>query len=348
MRADKAYCMSSFLMLRTIADHEKTFREGIVPSFYECGHSRTPVRTSEELETVLRRQVEQVTGGGAAALALSGGIDSAILAKFMPKGSVAYTFRCWVPGVDVVDEVPQAQRYAAECGLEHRVVPVNWEDHVRYAPQLMKRKGAPIHSIEVQIHKAALQAKKDGFSTLIFGESADVNFGGHDGLLSRDWSLEEFIERYSYVQPHRVLRKPRMITAPFAAYEQNGKIDVHEFNRHVYFEESMGSYENACAAADIRFSAPYAHAWLAEPLDYRRVRGGESKYMVREIFRRLYPGWSAPAKIPMPRPMTQWLRDWSGPVRPEFLPCCAQNMSGDQKWLLWALETFLNLIDEEG
>ena len=62
---------------------------------------------------------------------------------------------------------------------------------------LMLNKGAPIHSIEVQICKAAMQAKEDGFDTLIFGESADVNFGGQDGLLSKDWSVPEYIDRYS-------------------------------------------------------------------------------------------------------------------------------------------------------
>lgn len=51
------------------------------------------------------------------ALVLSGGIDSAILAKFMPKGSIAYTFKCVVPGVQVTDETVIASKYAQECGL---------------------------------------------------------------------------------------------------------------------------------------------------------------------------------------------------------------------------------------
>ena len=47
----------------------------------------------------------------------------------------------------------------------------------------------------------------------------------------------------------------------------------------------------------------------------------------------------------MPRAVDQWLDDWSGPEREEFLPNCVYNMSGDQKWLLWALESFLNLLE---
>lgn len=347
MTADRAYCMSSFLMLRTIADRSKTFREGIEPRFFHAEYPRTPVYTSHELEELLRRCVEEETRGGKAALALSGGIDSAVLARFMPKGSVAYTFQCRVPGVEVTNEVPQAARYAEACGLEHRVIEIRWEDFTELAPVLMERKGAPIHSIEVQIGKAACRAKADGFSTLIFGESADVNFGGHDGLLSRDWSPEAFIRRYSYVMPHRVLRDPCFVTEPFLRYADGERMDTHEFIRNCYYEESMGSYQNACEAAEIRCSAPYSHAFLGVPLDLQRVRNGESKYLVREMFHRLYPGWEAPRKIPMPRPMNEWLKDWPGPVRPEFYPHCTDEMSGDQKWLVWALETYLNLLDGE-
>ena len=347
MTTDKAYCMSSFLMFRSIVDDSKTFQPGIVPQLYRDEHERLPVCTSGELEKILRSCVMQAVEQGPCALALSGGIDSAILAKYMPKGSVAYTFRCRVPGIEVTDEVPQAALYAQACGLEHRVIEIHWEDFEKFAPLLMRRKGAPIHSIEVQIYLAACRAKADGFDGLIFGDSADVNFGGHDGLLSRDWRMGEFIDRYSYVLPHRALREPRVIVEPFLPYEKDGWIDAHEFIRHEYYRESMGSYRNACDSAGIRFVAPYAHAFLDGALDYVRVRGGESKYLVREIFARLYPEFTAPKKIPMPRPMNEWLRDWCGPVRPEFYPHCTDDMTGDQRWLIWALERYLDLIDGE-
>ena len=114
---------------------------------------------------------------------MSGGIDSAIIAKYMPKGSTAYTFKCVVPGTEVTDESAQAAKYAKECGLKHKVIEIYWEDFVRFAPELMKHKGAPIHSIEVQIYKAALKAKEEGFERLIFGESSDVSYGGLSCLL---------------------------------------------------------------------------------------------------------------------------------------------------------------------
>lgn len=111
---------------------------------------------------------------GTAVLAVSDGTDSAVLAKFMPKGSIAYTFKCIVPGVEVTDESKQAIIYVEKCGLKHKIIDIYWKDFEQYVSLLMKHKNAPIHSIEVQIYKAALQAKKDGINDLIFGEAADA------------------------------------------------------------------------------------------------------------------------------------------------------------------------------
>ena len=345
MIVDKVYCSSSFLLLRAIYDPEKTLAEGIKPNLFVENSDREVIYNSFELEAKLKEEVEKACKGGKAALALSGGIDSAILAKFMPEGSVAYTFKCVVPGRQVTDETGAAADYAKECGLKHKVIEIYWEDFEKYSPALMKHKGAPIHSIEVQIYKAALQARKDGFDTLIFGESADVNYGGQDGLLSKDWTVPEYIERYGYILPYKALKESVVITAPFLKYSHDGYMDVHEFNRHVYYVESMGSYCNATELAGIKFSAPFSKTYLGIPLDLKRVRSGENKYIVREVFERLYPGYEIPVKTPMPRPMNEWLENWSGPVREEFWPHCTDKMTGNQKWMVWSLERCLDLFE---
>lgn len=41
----------------------------------------------------------------------------------------------------------------------------------------------------------------------------------------------------------------------------------------------------------------------------------KNKYLVREIFHRLYPNLEVPSKIPMSRPMTEWLKDWEEPKK---------------------------------
>lgn len=345
MRVDKVYCMSSYLMFRTVLDEAATFSTEITPKRYQKSKQRMPISNSLELEKVLSKYVAEATKNGKAALALSGGIDSAILARFMPKGSTAYTFKCVVPGIEVTDETPAAANYAHECGLKHEIVEIYWEDFERLTPSLMLRKGAPIHSIEVQIYKAAMKAKLDGFDTLIFGESADCLYGGLSNVLSREWKVGDFIERYSFLMPYHVLKQSKIISEPFQRHQKNGYARVHEFFGDVFFNESVESYLNACENANVNACLPYAETFLEGPLDYERVRRGENKYLVREVFQRLYKDFVVPAKTPMPRPMNEWLQNWKGPNRKEFWPNCVEGLSGDQKWQLYCLERFLSQIE---
>lgn len=346
MEVDKIYCMSSFLMYRTVIDRNKSFDKNHVPKFFTKDYICEPIHNSEELRASLKRQVEEATADGKAALALSGGIDSAILAKYMPKGSKAYTFKCVVPGVEVIDESIQAAKYAKECGLEHEVIEIYWEDMERYAPILMKHKGSPMHSIEVQIYKAALKAKEDGFTKFIFGETADVKYGGLNGLLSRDWTMKEYIDRFSYLLPDKVLTEWCYDLSPFYdCLKENGEINVHKHLCKWSIIESLSSYTNACAVADIEFVAPFSKTFLNVPLDINRIRRGENKYLVREIFEKEYQDWKIPTKIPMPRPTNEWFENWTGPTRKEFKKDCVHALTGDQKWLVWCLEQYLNLIE---
>ena len=345
MTADKAACSSSYLMYRYVVNERWAFAKDIHPKIEKIDFLRTPVQNSFDLENILREQVIALTRDGKAALALSGGIDSAILAKWMPRGSKAYTFQCIVPGKAVTDEVPQAAVYARECGLDHETVEIFWEDFETYAPVLMLHKGAPIHSIEVQIYKAALKAKADGFDRLIFGENADIIYGGMNGLLEKDWLLGQFINRYSYIMPYCVLKDAKLILDPFMEFERDGHIDGHDFINKYFRQEALGTYHNACEMAGIHFAGPYSQTRWVGPVDYERIRAGDTKYLVREVFHRLYPKATMPSKTPMPRPMNEWLANWSGPTRDEFWPHCTDDMSGDQKWMVWALERFLNLLD---
>ena len=345
MQVDKDYCMSSYLMYRFIVDRDKCFDEKFDNPYIKRDFDRTLISDSYELEENLRNTVKQCCSSKRTALALSGGIDSAILAKFMPEGSAAYTFKCIVPGVDVVDETKTAAIYAKECGLEHRIIEIYWEDFEKYSEPIISYKNQPTHSIEVQIYKAALQAKEDGFDSMIFGETADCVYGGHSNLLSKDWILGEFIDRWSFVKPYHVLRNTQLILEPYMDYVIDGYIDVPRFLTDFEYYASVNFYLNATSMAGIQLVVPYAYTKMKDSLDLERVRRGENKYLIRDIFSRLYPGFEIPPKTPMPRPMNEWLSNWEGPVRPEFWPHCVDHMTGDQKWLVWSLEKFLNMID---
>lgn len=340
MSVDPAFCMSSWLMYRTLVDPQRSFSPEMQPCFFREEPERKVVNTAAELEIVLGEQLSRALERGTVGLMLSGGMDSAILAAMVPRGTRAYTLRCHAEGA--LDEVPAAAEYAHYNGLRHEIVDVYWSDYEELSLPLMEQKGYPIHSIEVQISKAARQARADGVEILIFGETADIIYGGHSKLLARDWTAPEFVSRFAFVDPRRVLKDPLWITEPVAPYISNdGTVDVFAFLNGFEYPVSLGFYANACRLGGIEFFAPYSLTVLGHSLDLARVRRGESKYVIRQLYQKLYPGFPVPDKTPLPRPMAQWLGDWAGPEHPAFLPGCQEGLSGDQKWYIYALDRFL-------
>ncbi len=110
----------------------------------------------------------------------------------------------------------------------------------------------------------------------------------------------------------------------------------------VFSVESSSSYLNAFGTANLPYYDPYARLIMRDELDLNRVRNGEPKYLIRNLYAMKYPENQIPDKIPMPRPVDFIFRDWEGPKRPEFrqdIPM--QNLTGNQKWQLWCAEQFL-------
>ena len=66
--------MSKYLMYRCV-----------LSNLNDTDFPRVPMKTSDELLSALERFTHEAPHDGHAALALSGGMDSAILARFMPK-----------------------------------------------------------------------------------------------------------------------------------------------------------------------------------------------------------------------------------------------------------------------
>ena len=277
-------------------------------------------------------------------LGLSGGMDSAILATYMPKGSDAYTFR-FVGGEFAQEELERSESFARYCGLNLHYVDIDWNVVESCVDVCMKHKGAPVHSIEPQLYYAAKQAKADGVSLLVIGDGADYVFGGMFGLYSQNWSYDEFVKRYIYIDPKEVLVEPADINPVFEPYRLGpNSIDFIRLLDEICTDESYSSYENALEAAGISYIDPYDHLKLSNPLDLSRLRNGDFKYVVRELFRMRYCDFPVPHKNPMPRPVDIYFQDWQGPKRPEFRQDLDMTrFSGNQKWLMWCAERFLNI-----
>lgn len=339
---DKNYCMSSFLTFRYVIDNNKQFKEGIRRQIFNLPEKKYYIYSCDDIDVAIQKEFESIldchTG-----IMLSGGMDSAILASYLPAGTKAYTLECQADEVE--KETVEAKYFADACKLEHHVVKIEWEDYKTYSPLCMKQKGAPVHSIEPMICKAAMQAKKDGCTKLIFGENADIKFGGMDGLLKKDWTKDEFKERYTYVKPPKVLKDPVEIDFPFNSYDKEKYYDANGFINEYFLFEAHNSYSNACKAAGIEYITPFVYMHLDVPLDLQRIRKGESKYLIRELFAKRYHNTIPAKKLPMPRGVGLWLRDWSGPTRDEFISDCVKELSGEKVWYVFVLEWFLNLID---
>ena len=339
--------MSSYLSLRYVEDSEKQFCEGLHHQVYKQQPIDRKVFVSDahDIDVALRNVFRKVSHEKLGML-LSGGMDSSILASYMPEGADAYTFR-FLGGKYQSDELERAEYYSKYYHLNLHYVDIDWNTVEQNVDKVMSHKGAPVHSIEPQLYAAAIQAKKDGITMLVIGDAADYVFGGMDGLLSENWSYDQYVKRTIYVNPADVLKEPYDMNYLFERYRiGKNSIDYLRFYDEVVTDESYASYENAFETAEMDFIDPYELLKMAKPLDLGRIRNGDTKYLIRDLFRMKYPETTVPLKQPMPRPVDEYFKNWEGPKRPEFRNDMDINMfSGNQKWLLYCLERFLNKFD---
>lgn len=342
---DKEFCMSSYLAFRYIEKDDVDFYEGLSHNNIELTSDKDRIRvnSSEDIDRELKKVFEKIKYEKLGIL-LSGGMDSGILASYMT-GATAYTFR-FLNGTFRSEELKRAEYYADHYGLKLEYVDINWNCVENNLDKIMMSKGAPVHSIEPQIHCAAMQAKKDGIQRMIIGNSADLIFGGMDKLLSEDWEFDKFVERYMFTNPKKVLKKPKEITYLFERFRKGKKIDYLSFMDKVSLVESLSSYMNAFKMAGMPYTDPYEGLKMASKLDLVRIRNGESKYLIRELFKMKYPDINVPEKIPMPRPVDSYFKKWNGPKRKEFRDDInIEEYDGNQRWQLYCLERFLNLYE---
>ena len=340
---NKNYCMSHFLAFRFIKEENINFYPGLSHTVFKPRDKKeiSAVYTTDDMDRIIQKKINEFYIPNKTAILLSGGMDSAILASYLPQGTKAYTFHCIAEGA--IDEREQAKKYCDSYGLDQEIVEMNWADFEKLTPIILEKDGVPFHSIEVQLLKAAEHAKLHGMERIIIGDAADYIFGGMDKILSKDWTFNEFYNRFNYLNPEEVLVDGESVKHVYEPYRlPDNKIDFQKMLKDIMDIESDTSYMHAFNNANIEYIDPYSFMKMGTPLDLNRVRNGEPKYMVRELFTKRYPNIPVPNKIPMPRATTQWLKDYKT-SRPEFIPNCTENMTGDQKWLCWCLEQFLNM-----
>ena len=344
---DKDYCLSSYMAFRFIDRDDKDFLDGMHHRNIELlpDEDKICVKTSDEIGLAIEKQMTAFRNKRCGIM-LSGGMDSSILASYM-EGGDAYTFR-FLGGDFQKEELARAEYYSKYNNLNLHYVDITWNTVEKHLTSCMRTKCAPVHSIEPQILQAALQAKNDGVEIMFIGDGSDYIFGGMDQLLSKDWNFDEFVERYFSINPKKVLNNPVDMTYPFEPFRlPNNKIDFQGFMAGLMTKESFNSYYNAFKVAGMPYCDPYSRLKMAEPLNLKRVRNGEPKYLIRELMAKRYPKIPVPDKNPMPRPVDFYFADWEGPKRDEFKQSLDMSeFTGNQKWQLWCAETFLNTFEK--
>ena len=342
---DRDFCASSYLAFRYVVKSGVAWSKGFLPDLPRSALRTIKVAGADGVLGSLKDIVHKICAKNTTpGILISGGIDSAILAALMPRGTRAYTVR--FAGSDAADESAAAGLCADKSGLRHSVVNIEWHDYLDNMDALMMRKRSPLHAVEIGLYKAAQAARQDGIGTLVAGIGADSTFGGLDKLLSQDWTFDSFIRRYTFVEPSSALKKPASTRAIFEKYRTGGKIDIQGFLKIVHGTGIIQAFNNAVEAAGCSPEYPYEHLSLNAPLDLARIRRGEPKYILREVFNVLYDDMPVPEKAAFARPMDEWMAFWRGPVRPEFRKGLdMKNFTGEQKWLLFCLERFLDMLE---
>lgn len=340
------FCISSFLTFRYVVEKNKGWTDKIIPTFSQSSNTdKLKVKTTEDILNILTKIMKGYSKEDTGIL-LSSGIDSAILGKLLPKKTKAYTVR--FVAKEAVNELDGARQIAEHNRLDHTVIDITWEDYLKHCDFLMKNKKSPLHPVEVPLYVASLQAKKDGITNLVTGDCADVTFGGFDKLLSKTWIFNEFIERYTFVNPQLVVNNPVSMVYKFKEYKIDDGIDLMKFLKIVHGNGLIQSFTSSINLAGCEIVAPYENLLLDVKLDFDRIRKGESKYLLKEVFRKLYPNIQVPPKIAFARPMGEWMKFYKGPSREEFIPNLdMKKFTGEQKWLIYCLERFMNLMENE-
>ena len=92
---------------------------------------------------------------------------------------------------------------------------------------------------------------------LDLGNGADSTFGGLDKLLSRDWSAEAFIKRYTFVDPRGLLCEPGDSDLAFAPWRARDEFDTAGFLKVVHGEGVTQAFMNAIGASGCEMRTPY-------------------------------------------------------------------------------------------
>lgn len=162
----------------------------------------------DRLEALLEASIERrMRADVPVGLFLSGGVDSAFLAKRMaPRSDELASFTVHYPGHDRYNEKDDAERIAAECGTRHHAVPIEAKAYGDALARVAWSQDEPIAApVCTSVWFLSRAARRAGVPVVLSGEGADELFIGY-----RNWLRMRDLERWNARVPDlpgRPLRK---------------------------------------------------------------------------------------------------------------------------------------------
>ena len=331
-------CVGCFLRYRS-------FPHDITP-FMQKKHfaiEKTPTKISNEndLDKYLNSFFKSIDFNKTGIM-LSGGIDSSLLASYMPKGSYAFTIA--YPEMKNKDEVDRAKFFAKTFGLKLVVVEVTFQDVLRFHDELVINKGQPLSSIEIGIYKMCLEAKKQNLDSLITGMGADGVFGGTFNLMSRDWTNKEFVERFTYIRPEVVMKNAVDSMEFYEMYYGNPYFDMFGFLDDVESEYTVSYFANPADLSGIKLYAPFESCVRNFELDRSEMLNGNEKKLLRLLFKKHNGFEFSGIKKAFPRPIEYWENLYCDKLDDIFYSdSFARLNNSEQKWILFTTNRFIKL-----
>ena len=280
---------------------------------------------------------------------ISSGIDSATIAKLLPNNS--YAFYATYKEREYDPEINMVKKYCKINNLNLIIVEVSWKDYEENMKYLMKIKKNPIHPCEIPVYMCCKKAIEMGIETILSGWGADTHFGGMTKLLSKDWSFEEFKDRYEYCP--RFDKNNSNLDNTYKKYiNDKQKINIQEFLTFNYHIMTIKSFFYIPELVGLIHLPIWGYLGINNDLDIKRIRKGDSKYIIKETFNILYKNDNLPVneKIPFTRPTDIYMKKYFNQYHYidylqkylEKFPF--EKLTSQQQWMIYNLNYFIKFI----
>lgn len=304
------------------------------------GAAANRVYSIDEMLDYIRARVSGIArDGGKIGCLLSGGMDSAVIAGFLPSGSIAYTFD--YPEVSRCSEWLEARDFI-KPGVMHKKVTISKADFFNAASELTQLLKEPVVPHAPAIFLAAVQASQDGCTHLLNGVGADGRFGGFPELYKASRKNEFLVAlKKKFVDPETVMRDPVDVTTLVEDYVTADIVDVQRYLVEVGTEGTAVADTIRCAnitPGNLFGEIQYGGSFIEEGL--------LGKKFIKRAFSIVWPSMAPRKKKALAVPYSKWLKSWQ-PTHPSIRSdsLSSEGLRSKNRMQIFAVDLYLRKFE---